>query len=274
MPLFRVQGKSVESGNPRRRQYRAKSEPEAQAKAEADGILVSSIEELSPLPPSESQIAYASGLGIAIPNGITKDEISDLIAVKTSGDKPSSFRQRRFAEAFGLEPAQYIGKKHLFDAIWIALKEEERQFEMVQWFVFRVYRQLVNGSLDAPIDSPFDDLIVEVARCLVGNEKAVASVSRYEGAKLIWFGEGTTPDGFAFTGGSDRTIAYKEASRLLQIRLGNYESAKSSEVTRQQKKPPGMSKQAEADGCAGIVLAAFFLPAGLVAYLIHYSFGS
>jgi hypothetical protein len=35
-----------------------------------------------------------------------------------------------------------------------------------------------------------------------------------------------------------------------------------------------MSKQAEADGCAGIVLAAFFLPAGLVAYLIHYSFGS
>ncbi len=88
-----------------------------------------------------------------IPDGITKDEISDLISIKTSNDEPSTGRHRAFAESFGLEPTQYVGKKLLFDGIWNTLKQPDRQPELLQWFAFRVYRHLVHGSLGSMVDS-------------------------------------------------------------------------------------------------------------------------
>lgn len=99
MPLFRVKGKLAETKNPRNRQYLAKTEVEARSKAEAEGILVSSVEEIPPQPPTEKQLAYAFDLGIAIPDNVTKDEISDLISMKTSNDRPSTDRHRRFSSS-------------------------------------------------------------------------------------------------------------------------------------------------------------------------------
>lgn len=88
MPYFRVKGKSAESGKSRSRQYLAKSESEAQSQAEKDGIVVASVGEIAAQPATERQLAYAVDLGIVIPDGITKEEISDLISIKTSDDKP------------------------------------------------------------------------------------------------------------------------------------------------------------------------------------------
>lgn len=132
MPYFRVKGKSAESGKSRNRQYLAKSESEAQSQAEKDGIVVASVGEIAAQPATERQLAYAVDLGIVIPDGITKEEISDLISIKTSDDKPSTARHRAFAESFGLEPSQYIGKKLLFDGIWNTLKQPDRQLELLQ----------------------------------------------------------------------------------------------------------------------------------------------
>ena len=141
MPYFRVKGKSAESGKSRSRQYLAKSESEAQSQAVKDGIVVASVGEIAAQPATERQLAYAVDLGIVIPDGITKEEISDLISIKTSDDKPSTSRHRAFAESFDLEPTQYIGKKLLFDGIWNALKQPDRQLELLQWFTL--------GSIDS-----------------------------------------------------------------------------------------------------------------------------
>jgi len=113
MQYFRVKGKTAESGKARNRQYLAKSASQAQSQAEKDGIIVNSVEEIAVQPATERQLAYAADLGIVIPDGISKDEISDLISLSTSDDKPSTERHRAFAEGFGLEPTQYIGKKLL-----------------------------------------------------------------------------------------------------------------------------------------------------------------
>ena len=220
MPYFRVKGKSAETKGPRNRQYLAKTEAEAISKAEADGILVSSIAEIQPQPPTKKQLEYASDLGISIPDNVTKDEISDLISTRVSNDKPSTSRHRSFAESFGLEPTQYVGKKMLFDSIWNTLKNEDRQLEMLQWFAFRVYRSLVAGAENAPIDSAFDATIIAIAQSLAKDDKAIASIKRYDGRSLIWFGQWTAPDGANITGASNRTIGYKETSRMLSARLG------------------------------------------------------
>ena len=203
------------------------------------------------------------------PDGITKEEISDLISIKTSDDNPSTSRHRAFAESFDLEPTQYIGNKLLFDGIWNALRQPDRQLDLLQWFAFRVYRQLVNGSLGAPIDSPFDPVILEVAQALAEDDKAVGSIKRYESMSLIRFGECSAPDGSTYSGGSTRTIGYKEASRLLSIRLGIGGISKPIDVARQKDNAAAIRQQPEPAGCAGIAAIAFILPAGLLVYLLH-----
>lgn len=269
MPYFRVKGKTAESGKARNRQYLAKSASQAQSQAEKDGIIVNSVEEIAVQPATERQLAYAADLGIVIPDGISKDEISDLISLSTSDDKPSTERHRAFAEGFGLEPTQYIGKKLLFDGIWNTLEEPMRQSEMLQWFTFRVYRQLVNRSVGAPIDSPFDPVILEVAQELAKDEKAVSSIKRYEGRSLIRFGEWSTPDGSTYSGGSTRTIGFKEASRLLSARLGIGDTSSPIDVPREKQKTNPIAKQPEPGGCAGIAAIAFLLPASLLVYLLR-----
>jgi hypothetical protein len=269
MPYFRVKGKTAESGKARNRQYLAKSASQAQSQAEKDGIIVNSVEEIAEQPATERQLAYAADLGIVIPDGVSKDEISDLISLSTSDDSPSTDRHRAFAEGFGLEPTQYIGKKVLFDGIWNTLKQPERQSEMLQWFTFRVYLQLVNGSVGAPIDSPFDPVILEVAQELAKDEKAVGSIKRYEGRSLIRFGEWTTPDGSTHSGGSTRTIGFKEASRILSARLGIGDTSRPIDLPRLKQKTNLIGQQAEPGGCAGIAAIAFMLPASLLVYLLR-----
>ena len=269
MPRFRVKGKSAESGNPRNRQYLAKSASEAESQAEKDGIVVASVEEITAQPATERQLAYAADLEIAIPDGITKDELSDLISIKTLDDEPSSSRHRAFAESYGLEPTQYVGKKLLFDGIWNTLKQPDRQPEMLQWFAFRVYRHLVHGSLGSLIDTPFDPVILEVAQDMAKDDKAVSSIKRYEGRSLLRFGEWSAPDGSSCSGGSTRTNGYKEASRLLNIRLGIGEISKPIDAPRHKNKTSAIRKQPEPGGCAGIAAIAFMLPAGLLVYLLH-----
>lgn len=269
MPYFRVKGKTAESGKARNRQYLAKSASQAQSQAEKEGIIVNSVEEIAVQPATERQLAYAADLGIVIPDGVSKDEIGDLISLNTSDDAPSTDRHRVFAEGFGLEPTQYIGKKVLFDGIWNALKQPERQPEMLQWFTFRVYLQLANISVGAPIDSPFDPVILEVAKELAKDEKSVGSIKRYEGRSLIRFGEWSTPDGSTHSGGSTRTIGFKEASRLLSTKLGIGVSSRPIDVPRQKQNSNPIGKQPETGGCAGIAAIAFMLPTSLLVYLLR-----
>lgn len=159
MPIYEIKGNGKDSGRKRTRVYSAANEDAARQLAEVDGTTVEEIVELPPDPPTEHQLDYAKDLGIAIPVGATKNDVSDLISMKLDKDKPATERHRGFARRYGIEVSNYIGKRALFDRIQAALIAPGREKELVPWFTYRIYRELVNGADGAPIQGPDDPLI-------------------------------------------------------------------------------------------------------------------
>lgn len=176
------------------------------------------VAEAVPEPPTDRQLAYARDLGISIPADVTKPELSDLIDERLQKDKPAALHFQAFAKRFGVVFSQYVGKKSLFDRLFAYLTKPGREEDMTAWFVFRVYRELVRGRTNAPIQGPDDLSIRDIAKLLVDDRSVVQSIRRYQGCDLVWFGEWTSPDGTVHYGASNQTIAYKRASSLLRER--------------------------------------------------------
>lgn len=270
MMQYEIKGKGKDTGRKRKRVYIAKNEQSAIQLAEADGIIIDEIKELPPDPPTERQLDYAKDLGIAIPPDATKDDVSNLISIKVNKDKLATERYIGFARRYGIDPSRYVGKKALFDQIQAALIIPGKEKDLTSWFIFRVYRELVNGADDAQIKNPDDPIIQEIANQLESDEKFIKSVRRYEGRDLIWFGEWTTPDGYMITGGSNRTEAYKTASSLLREKVGipvkstrntspNQEKQPSNEGTKQIKKEP--------KGCLPVIALVMIVPLGFYFFI-------
>ena len=169
--------------------------------------------------PTEAQLSYAKDLGIVVPDDATRSDVSDMISFRVGHDKPATERHKSFARMYHVEYTKYVGKKKLFDMIFAALQHPSRSIDMVSWFVYRVYRELVNGADDVPIKGPDDPIIKEIAQNMANDSSVVKSIRKYEGSDLIWFGEWTAPNGLFCTGGSNHTIAYKRASSLLREKL-------------------------------------------------------
>jgi hypothetical protein len=167
-------------------------------------------------PPTERQLTYARDLGISMPDGVTKHEVSDLIEARVEDDKPAASEFQAFAKRFGVPFTQYIGKKSLFDRLFTHLTRPGREEDMTAWFVFRVYRDLVRGRADTSIKGPDDPPIREIARLLIEDQSVLQSIRRYQGRDLVWFGQRTSPDGEVQYGASSQTVAYKRASSLLR----------------------------------------------------------
>ncbi|WP_147273936.1 hypothetical protein [Aeromonas sp. ARM81] len=278
MPRFEVSGRGKDTGRKRKRVYVAASQALAVQQAESDGTQVDDVIELPQLPPSDAQIAYAKQLGLALPDKVTQDEVSDLISVKTDSDKPAEPRHKAFASLYGVEFTQYIGKKLLFDKIQAALVEPGREKEMLSWFTFRVYREVMAGAYDAPIDSPADPVIEAIAEELLQQPDVIKSARRYEGRDLIWFGQWTSRDGFPHQGGSNRTTAYKAAAALLRKRVKSHAiSRPASPVTQVRTEGPAVpnpppvqvQKKPESKGCLGMLCILAILPAGFL-YLVKH----
>jgi hypothetical protein len=187
--------------------------------AEADGTAVEAIERLPDEPATEAQLSYARDPGIPIPENPTKEELQNRLSSRLGRDKPATARHKAFADLYGVEYSEFVGKRMLFEMIFSALQEPGREKELASWFAFRVYRELVHGVDSAPITGPGDPIIQEVACELASDDSVMKSIRRYRGTKLIWFGEWTGPDGIVYTGGSNRTAAYRHARDLLGRRL-------------------------------------------------------
>lgn len=221
MPHFQITGRGRESGRKRKRTYTATDPLAARKLAEEDGTVVDEATVLPEDPPTEAQVSYARDLGLDFPVDITKAEISDLLDCHLSGDKLPSDRHRRFADWAKTEYTQYTGKRNLFDRIAASLKQQERDVDLVAWFVYRVCRHLMHGKEDHPqATGPESPLVCEVADSLAGDPKVIESVRRYDGRDMIWFGQWTAPDGAIHEGGSIRTAAYARSVELLRSRLG------------------------------------------------------
>lgn len=195
-------------------------------------------------PPTERQLSYAQDLGILIPNGATKNDVSNLIDMKLDNDKPATDRHRSLAKIFGVEPPSIIGKKALFDLIQYNLVKPGKEKEMLSWFAYRVYRELVHGDDDAAIAGPSDPAIQNIVAQLENNKDVIKSVRRYAGRDLIWFGTFTSSDGYTHNGGSNRTAAYKKINALLKQSLGNaiHKPTRNTNVERSINRQPEQQK--------------------------------
>lgn len=252
MSYYEIKGKGKDSGRNRRRIYFARDEASARRLAEGDGTVVDEVNEIPPDPPTERQLNYARDLRITVPENATKDDVSALITIKVDGDKPATDRQKRFGEMYGVDSSTYIGKKDLFDRIQADLVIPGREKELLTWFTFRVYRELVGGVDNAPISGPDDPIIEKIAQELVDNKKVLSSVRRYEGRELIWFGEWTSPEGYLYTGGGNRTTAYKTVASLLRHR------ANIPELSRNRGRKENIQKNR--NGCLSLVVFILLLP--------------
>jgi len=217
MPTFRVTGRGRDTGRKRQQQYVVADEAHAKDLAEAEGTSVESIERLPDAPPTERQLAYAKDLGISVPVDASIEDVSDLIDARLHGDKPAEARHQAIAKRYRVIFTRYTGKKALFDRLMAKLIEPGREQDLMAWFVYRVYRELVGGKTDARIQSPDEPTIQDIARQLACDEAALKSIRRYQGRDLIWFGQWTAPDGVVYEGGSNQTIAYTRKKGISPI---------------------------------------------------------
>jgi hypothetical protein len=214
---YRVVGTNQETGRRNTRTYQARSDVVARSLADADGLELETIELLPPELPTAAQLSYAADLEIDVPAAISTEDLSELIGIRTNRDRPPRPALKEFAEQYGVFYPDMIGKKSLFNRLFWALKAPGRESELCSWFAFRVYRDLMGGSILARIRSPFEPVIQEVAAKLACNRNVVHSIGQYRnGADFIWFGTWTGPDGALHAGGSKRSVAYQEAAKLLQ----------------------------------------------------------
>jgi len=186
----------------------------------ADGTEPKEIELVPPEPPTERQLEFARNVGITVPVGATVDEVSDLLSIYQDRDKPATHRHRSFADYYEVETSKCIGKKKLFRLIFNKLNQPGNEEQLATWFAFRVYREITNASDSATAQHPNDPRIVSIGRQLAKDEKVLKSIRRYDGDDLIWFGEWTAPDDVVYSGGSNRTAAYKAASSAIRAEFG------------------------------------------------------
>lgn len=215
-------------------------------------------------PATQRQLDYARDLNIDIPPNPSKDEMAYLISMRLDNDKPATERHIGFAECFNIDVSLGIGKKALFDRIKWELEKPERETDLIAWFVFRVYRQLVHGVDNAPIDSPNHPIIRDIATHLSYSTAVLKSIRKYQGRSLIAFGDWVSPSGNLYQGGSTKTIAYRETASLLREKLNlphtsHNEAPSNSSSNRKARKAKNKSNEASNDGCASVIILFFFL---------------
>jgi len=228
MAEYEIKGTGTKTNRKRKKTYYAKNEDEARRKAEADDTMVEEITRLPdppPDPPTEKQLAYAQKLGLYVPPDATKMDVSSLLDMKISGDKPATKRHIGFAKYFDIDlingDERFIGKKALFNLIFHTLCEPSREKDLVKWFAFRIYRHLVEGEYEnIQIKTLDHEILDSVATQLYQDEAIIKSIRRYSGEKLIWFGDFTGKNGQVYNGASKRTAAYKTVSALLRAETG------------------------------------------------------
>jgi len=178
-------------------------------------------------PATQSQLDYAKKYNFKIPQNATSADLSCLLTIAERRDKPSTERDKEFARIFGVKlNSQYIGKKGLFNCIKWELDDPSRDMDLLCWFIFRVYRGLVEGNINVPIKTPKDQAIKSIAEQFIENDKIMRSIYKYEGMDLIFFGTyiyNWTYEGEdwekTYYGGSKATTAYKEVSLSLRIQM-------------------------------------------------------
>lgn len=205
--------------------------------------------------PTERQLRYARDLGIKIPDGATREDISALIDKYNSSDFDATDDERELAEQYGLQLNRYSGKRAIFAAIFRKLRQSGSGQELAAWFAYCVALDyLAKDSHLANID-PADAVFLEIGSELAQDAKLVKSLLRYDADNTRIFGERAGPDGSTHCGGSQRTAVYKRSIELLRDhRLIPETSAAGSIRSRRATTSPHQSTRKQRPGSTSALL--------------------
>lgn len=143
MPYFEVAGTSAKTGKPLKpKTLQAFTEAKARAMAQESGMVVATVIQLPEQEPTEKQIEYARDLGISIPRGANRREVSDLISCEVELDEPAESELRALAEKFEVDYTEYVGRGKLCGYIWNspAIQGDKNT---AAWFTYCLYRDLL-----------------------------------------------------------------------------------------------------------------------------------
>ncbi len=171
------------------------------------------IEELEPEPPTERQLSYAKDLGIQIPIGISRFQLSILIDRKVNNDSEPNPELVTYAEVMGIDFPDFVGKKALYDLIFANLGLRDK----LAFFVFAVYRYLSEDRRSNLQIHPNREKIYDYVDTILLEDKIVKSICKYQGEELRFFGTIRFPDGNETRGGSINTIGYKVVSEWVSM---------------------------------------------------------
>ncbi len=214
------------------------------------------VEELEPEAPTEKQLSYAKDLGIQIPNGATKHDLSTLIDRSLSNDSEPNPDLLVYAKVMGIDYPKYVGKKALYKLIFENLGLRDK----MAFFVFSVYRYLSEDRGANLGIHPHKGKIYDFVDSLLLEDRIVKSITKYEGEDLRFFGTIRFPDGNEATGGSTKTIGYQIVSEFVSVTFNTPKSrtwqpkneftiGSDSRKQATSKRPPS--------GCAIILMVVF-----------------
>ncbi|MFM8444591.1 MAG: hypothetical protein ACKN9W_14795 [Methylococcus sp.] len=168
--------------------------------------------------PTEAQLRYAKKLGISIPTGATKWLVSDMIDIHLGCDRWAPQWLIGYASQMQVkyfDPEEMISEKRLMRLIFSHLSGDT----VAAWFAFWVFRDIA-ASQRIESEDPNAAVFRDIGRTLAEQQRIMTSIQGYSGHSLLRFGTWEVPDGCNMEqGGSRRTIAYKEAARLLAERM-------------------------------------------------------
>lgn len=150
---------------------------------------------------------------LAIPSSVSDDEIADLTCLAVMRDVPAPLTLQRIAINYDIVVTKYSGKRLLFQKIFEQLRMPGNEQDLVAWFVYCVYLDLIRHMAETAVDDPDDPLISVVARRLVSQPPVIESIRRYVGTDLISFNAKTHAGRVR---GGRKTIAYRVAANILK----------------------------------------------------------
>jgi hypothetical protein len=215
MPHFKVIGTSAK-GRSVGRTVAAQTELGARRKAEQDGITVQSVERLPPEPATDRQLSYARSLGIAVPEGASLDQMSELISRAVEPVASAWLLQRAKTLLADLDAERYPGVEYVTRQLNEVIGVNTPQFhrERAFWYIHSVLKHHRKGTWTSPeVARVPDETMWTIVDAFIADSGAHKSMQRdWQNSTLYQFAE--FGDGYGGTL-SMRTAAYKRASELL-----------------------------------------------------------
>lgn len=214
--IYKVKGKHSETKRVRTLKFNAFNEDDAIQQALASGIESCTSIEIIPFDePTESQLNYARDLGIQIPNGASKYDVSALISRKVDGDEEYDQDLLEFATNHRIYVSKYTTLSDLYGITFQKLPIVDR----IAFFAFLIYRDITKDSHSNLDTHPARNKFYSLAILKENDDRFIKSLERYNSEKDIrYFGEITLIDStgtWTSTAGSVDSIAYKNVRQYL-----------------------------------------------------------